>query len=355
MLSVFFLGGSLICIFHTPEDISLSERRALAQMPKLSWKGILSGEVIDGFEDYTLDQFPGRDYLRRIKAMLQFGLFAQKDNNGIYIVDGMVFKIEYPMRENSILNAAKKFNSLYETYMKDKDINAYYAIIPDKNYFVAEENGYPALDYDRLISIMNENVEHLTYIDIFDCLDISDYYATDTHWSQDKLGEVVKKISSEMGFYDRLSGEYTKRQFSPFYGVYYGQAALPMPADTLVYLTNDTIESCTVYNLETGKTTGVYNLDALASSDPYDVFLSGAAAFLTIDNPNAATDKELIIFRDSFGSSITPLFLEAYSRVTVVDIRYVHSSLLGQLIDFGGQDILFLYCTSVLNNSSMLK
>jgi hypothetical protein len=128
-----------------------------------------------------------------------------------------------------------------------------------------------------------------------------------------------------------------------------------MPADTLVYLTNEIIESCTVYNLETGKTTGVYNFDALAGSDPYDVFLSGAAAFLTVNNPNAATEKELIIFRDSFGSSITPLLLEAYSRVTIVDIRYIHSSLLDQLIDFSGQDVLFLYCTSVLNNSSMLK
>jgi hypothetical protein len=159
ILSIFFIGSSMICIFHTPEDISFSERRSLAQLPQFSWKGIFYGEVIEDFEDYTLDQFPGRDYWRRIKAMLQFGIFAQKDNNGIYIVDDMIFKIEYPMRENSVLNAAKKLNNLYETYMKGKDINAYYAIIPDKNYFVAEasllRSGSPA-DAGRYLSLLDQ-------------------------------------------------------------------------------------------------------------------------------------------------------------------------------------------------------
>ncbi len=355
LLTVFFISSSILCLIKKPDDISLSERRKLAQLPNITWEGIFGGDNIDDFEDYTLDQFPFRELLRSVKAIFQFGVFLQKDNNGIYIVDNSVFKIEYPMRERSVENAAEKLNSLYETYMKDKNINAYYSIIPDKSYFTAAANGYPSLDYKKLVKIMNDGVEDMTYIDIFPCLDISDYYATDTHWSQDKLGEVVKKISSEMGFYELLSGEYTAKKFSPFYGVYYGQSALSMPADTLYYLTNDVIESCIVQNLETGKTTKVYDLEKLGGMDPYDVFLSGAAAFLTVENPNANNDKELIVFRDSFGSSLTPLFLEAYSKVTIVDIRYVHSSLLGKLIDFGGQDVLFIYSAPVINNSTMLR
>ena len=39
-------------------------------------------------------------------------------------------------------------------------------------------------------------------------------------------------------------------------------------------------------------------------------------SLLTVDNPNARTDRELVIFRDSFGSSLAPLLLEGYSRVT---------------------------------------
>ena len=112
---------------------------------------------------------------------------------------------------------------------------------------------------------------------------------------------------------------------------------------------------CTVYNHENGKTTSVYDLEKLTSRDLYDVYLSGAAALLTIENPNAATDRELIVFRDSFGSSILPLLLGDYKTVTVIDTRYIAPSLLGQFVDFHGQDVLFLYSTMLLNSSSSLK
>jgi hypothetical protein len=128
-----------------------------------------------------------------------------------------------------------------------------------------------------------------------------------------------------------------------------------MEPDTLYYMTTDIMDSCKVYNYETGKYTGIYDMEKRDSYDPYEMFLSGAVPLLTIENPKAETKKELVIFRDSFGSSIAPLFIEAYSKVTLVDIRYITSDYLGSLITFDNQDVLFLYSTLVLNNSSMLK
>ena len=66
-------------------------------------------------------------------------------------------------------------------------------------------------------------------------------------------------------------------------------------------------------------------------------------------------DKELVVFRDSFGSSLIPLLVDEYSKITVIDIRYVQSNVLGQFVDFHGQDTLFLYSTVVLNNSMSLR
>ena len=85
------------------------------------------------------------------------------------------------------------------------------------------------------------------------------------------------------------------------------------------------------------------------------MFLSGSKSLLTIENPNASTDKELIVFRDSFGSSIAPLFAEGYAKITLVDIRYISPNMLGRFIEFTNQDVLFLYSTSVLNNSITIK
>ena len=43
------------------------------------------------------------------------------------------------------------------------------------------------------------------------------------------------------------------------------------------------------------------------------------------------------------------------AKVTLADFRYVQPELLGQLLDFHGQDALFLYSTLVLNSSAALK
>ena len=40
------------------------------------------------------------------------------------------------------------------------------------------------------------------------------------------------------------------------------------------------------------------------------MFLSGSKSLLTITNPSADTDRELVIFRDSFASSLAPLLTE---------------------------------------------
>ena len=85
------------------------------------------------------------------------------------------------------------------------------------------------------------------------------------------------------------------------------------------------------------------------------MFLSGGAAVLEISNPAGQKGRELIVFRDSFGSSMVPLLINDYETVWVLDTRYVNPALLGNFVDFHGQDVLFLYSTLILNSSSALR
>ena len=141
----------------------------------------------------------------------------------------------------------------------------------------------------------------------------------------------------------------------PFYGVYFGQAALPMKPEDLYIMRSALLDGCTVTDPITGTTSQVYNLEKIASPDLYDVFLSGAQPLLTIENPNGSADRELVIFRDSYGSSLTPLLLQDYSRVTMVDIRYMHPDQVESYVNFEDQDVLFAYSTLILNNGRSLK
>lgn len=356
VLAVFLFGLSVFTWVKAPYDYSESERRALASFPELSVETILSGKFMTSFEDYTLDQFPLRDLFRRIKALTEFNIFNKKDNNDLYIADGYVSKLEYPLSEDMLTNSADKFSYLYETYMADKGMNVYFSVVPDKNYFLAEENGYLSMDYEALVSFMKEKTSYMEYIDIFDLLSVEDYYRTDTHWKQESIVDVAERLAQKMGV--EISGEYTENTVdSPFYGVYYGQSALPLEPDTLKYLTNDTLLNCIVTSYNTGIAVekDMYDMEAATGRDPYEMFLCGSDALLTIENPEAATDKELIIFRDSFGSSLTPLLCEGYAKIYVVDIRYIQSAMLGNFIDFNNQDVLFIYSTLLLNSSAAFK
>ena len=115
------------------------------------------------------------------------------------------------------------------------------------------------------------------------------------------------------------------------------------------------LENCIVYDYENQKEIKIYDLEKAQGNDPYEMFLSGPLSLITIENDQAASDRELIMFRDSFGSSIAPLFAEHYRKITLVDIRYIHPDLLEKYIEFVDQDVLFLYSISILNNGETLK
>lgn len=342
--------------FSPPEALSVSERRPLKQMPELSQLLELDRDFMEDFESYTLDQFPLRDQFRQVKSLFHYYGLRQKDNNGIYLAGGAAAKLEYPLREQSVLRACTVFNRIHDTYLADSGSRIFMSVAPDKGFYLGPENGYPVMDYDAMFRILQDNLPWATYVDITDCLDSGSYYRTDTHWKQPDLLPAAKKLADAMGVSvpaaDKLLQETVEK---PFYGVYYGQAALPMEPETIDYLTSDLLESCTVYNYETEKTTSVYDMEKLDSRDLYDIFLSGSQSLLRIENPDAETDRELIVFRDSFGSSLVPLLVQDYKTVTLVDIRYLNSNLLGNYLDFSGQDVLFLYSTLVLNNSETLK
>ena len=125
-----------------------------------------------------------------------------------------------------------------------------------------------------------------------------------------------------------------------------------MDAETMYLMESDLLSDCQVLNHENGKYMPVYDPAMLQSRDLYDLYLAGSKSLLTIENPNATTDRELIIFRDSFGSSLTPLLVQDYKTVTLVDVRYLNSAVLGNYLDFHGQDVLFLYSTLVLNSDT---
>ena len=342
--------------FGPRQETSEAERRPLAQLPEISAETLLNGKFMSEFEDFTLDQFPLRDTFRQVKSLFHYYVLGQKDNNGIYIADGYAVKQEYPYNPESVDYALGRFNYLYEKYLRDSGSQIILSIVPDKGYYLGEQSGHLTMDYADLFASMEAGMPWAQFVDLTDTLSAEDYYRTDTHWRQENLLPCAARLCEALGVAAPETDDHTPTALDrPFYGVYYGQAALPMEPETMYILESDLLKDCTVYDWESGKYNAVYNMDKLESRDLYDVFLSGSRSLLTIENPNAKTDRELIVFRDSFGSSIVPLMVQDYAKVTLVDIRYIQIDMLPRFLEFNGQDVLFLYSTLVLNNSSTIK
>lgn len=348
--AILFFGISLWCMGKPREEFSASERRHLAEFPKFTADEVLSGRFMRQFEEYAADQFPMREGFRRLNSVFQFYVLGKKEVNNIYVSKGYAEKLMGKADRKAAEKWLNRILYICDTYAGDNRV--YLSLIPDKNYFLSRETGYPYLDYQEFTGFFLDGTKgRAEYIPLEGALSLENYYATDLHWRQETLENVADTLAGFMGF--SLSFQYDVGEVdAPFYGVYYGQASLPLKPDKIRYLHGPLTEKLIVTCYDSGKPEIIplYDMEKAYGRDGYEMFLSGSKALLTIENPESKNDRELVMFRDSFGSSLAPLLAEGYKKITLVDIRYISMGMIGEFVDFEGADVLFLYHLQVLNS-----
>ena len=272
----------------------------------------------------------------------------------VYVYNGYAAATDAPWDEKSLELAAHRFQHLIEMYFDDGGHRFYLSVVPDKAQFTQPPEGYTPADAAETADWLAARLPVQT-VDIASLLTLEDYYRTDLHWRQERLLPVAQRLAEALDVTLPENQEETLCALTgAFHGNYWGKTAETLSADTLSYLTDSVLEGCAVYDYETDSIGGVYD-SAAAQKAPYDLFLSGSKSLLRIENP-AGNDRTLVVFRDSFGSSLIPLLAEGYGTVYAVDIRYLASDLLGRFVDFPAEaDVLFLYSAAVLHNSVTLK
>ena len=165
---------SILSVIIPDKKISYTERRKLNEFPNFEF----TSSWINDVDKYLLDHF-----------IFRF------DNNGIYLKDNYIFKSIYPTNKESVLNFKEKMNKISTLFSENN--NVYFILIPDKNYYLNSED-FLHIDYNYIFYEINKLPFKNIYIK--DLLELSDYYQTDTHWKQEKLNKVIKKMSDEMNF-----------------------------------------------------------------------------------------------------------------------------------------------------------
>lgn len=349
------LTGGLGLLLLPKQAVSETERRPLAESPRFSAQTVLNGSFFRQTEAWVTDHFPAREVFRGLKAFWQLRVMGEPENNGLTLVDGSVVKLEKQINEASVAYAGERLQTALAAIPQQGDCRLYYALIPDKSSFLGKL-GYPTLDLEQMERQLGQALPGAKPILLADLLSLSDYYQTDPHWRQECLLPVAERLLEALGRGENLSGaEFRQRSCGSFRGAYAGQWALPLPEEKIICLEGSPISDCYAVDLETGKRLPLYDPEGCDSRDRYTLFLGGSKGLLRLENPTVTESGELIVFRDSFGSSIAPLLSSGYRRITLIDLRYVSPSVLRRYLRLDGQDVLFLFSVTLLNQSQGLR
>ncbi len=355
------------CIFLLPQkNYSEQENRYLTTMPSLSLDGILSGEVQTELTGAVNDQFPGRELWMQLATTAQYLLY-HREINGIYIgEDGYLFekKLDSDLSQDNF-----RKNIGYITAMRENaKAQVSVMLVPGAATILTDKLPKRAVTYDA--SAYEALAEQLCEADSVRFITLREdlqrvahqgspqlYFKTDHHWTTNGayIGAAAYLQANGISICSQ-DGFGIEEQSSDFYGTLYSKVAgLPnAKADTLTLPMslpeNITIETsgAPADALSADGThampelTGIYDMSKLTVKDKYAVYFGGNYGSLTITNQDAATDRTLLLIKDSYANSLVPYLIESYAQITMLDMRYNNESI-SQLAAQDWDEILVCY------------
>lgn len=187
----------------------------------------------------------------------------------------------------------------------------------------------------------------------YEAADGTEFYYSDHHWNAQGVYLAYLAYCRAAGLQAADGEAFTRTEYSPFYGTTASRSGLLFPrADTLVCLEPKAQVTMTT---EDGETYDHLIFPEKAETwDGYEVYLNGNHGLVTVRNPEAEGGT-LVIFRDSFASSLIPYLSVHYSEIIAADVRYYTGNFRDVLEEGGPADaILFLYSLDSLANDTSL-
>jgi hypothetical protein len=352
----FIFGLTAADLVAAPAEVSVAERRRLAQRPEFSLERVLDGRFAKDYARFLQDQVVFRNGFRTIKASVELSVLRKSENNGVYVVDGNLYDRFYGINQRYIERAADLIDRIIAVIDADR---VYLSVIPSKAH-VLDRDRYLLSDQNAIAGYLGAHV-NASYVDLMALFEDGSpalYYRTDHHWTTQGAIEAYKVLITAMG-YEPVE-DYDFEQITDSYvGSNYGKAALRSIEWDRIYLAHNLhLDNMSVCRYETADAFdcfgSVYFREKASGLDPYDVFLGGAGPIIVIENARAQGDKELVVFKDSYAHALAPFLAQHYAKVTLFDLRYVRKELVFDHFDLSDKTVLFLYSTTILNTDPQI-
>ncbi len=364
VLFIIFLAALIVIFIATPKKTySASEKRMLSQRPALTLDSLASGRFMDGIEDYAADQFPFRDLWMRMKTSV-LRAAGTRESQGVYLLKngGLAERFDAPDPANftETTGAVRAFSDRYP------GTSMYFLLAPTAVSVLSDELPDNAIteDQDAFIDQLYEALSgKVTPIDVRPAFSAADdrsalYYRTDHHWTTDgaylawNTAKSIMQAGSEITFTGgTAAGRFTGSLVSKS-GFF-----VDPPDEIRVFLPDNAPEDF-VYTVnypdEMRRTASVYDLTALDSDDPYTVFFGSNHPLVEIDT-TAASDRKLLVIKDSYANCFVPFMLTEFQKIDLLDARYYYDNIDVLMQSENFTDVLFLYNANTFSEDTSLK
>ncbi|MDE6592009.1 MAG: hypothetical protein K2K57_02955 [Oscillospiraceae bacterium] len=368
IVTVLLFFGTLIalgCItlFSEKSDFSETQNRYLAKFPKITVKNYFNGSFMTDTADYVSDHFAFHDSWIKVNTALDM-LSGKRELNGIYITgERMAEKITPPNAERT-----EKSISGIRKFAEENELPVYLLIAPTQAEIYRDE--LPAFaqspDQQQFIEDVYEQLSDVAVtIDVYGTLYANRedyiYYRTDHHWTTAGAFTAYTAAGKKMGYTPLGEDSYDiEHAGDGFLGTFYSKSLWDgVKPDTLdLWLPTDGkgVRSVKIYSAigqEPVSHEGMYFREFLDVKDKYSVFFGTNQPMITVDTGREG--DRLLIFKDSYAHCFVPFLTAHYSKITMVDLRYINMSY-KDIIDVSDYDCaLFLYNASTFMSDENLK
>ena len=116
------------------------------------------------------------------------------------------------------------------------------------------------------------------------------------------------------------------------------------------------------FDMTTGQITydeydSLYFREYLDVKDKYSSFLGQNSPLVTVENPDAKTDKSLLVIKDSYAHCLVPFLSKEYKKVTMIDLRYINTDfrVMAPLKEYDQMMFVYNVITFSEDESNLLK
>ena len=359
-------GMSGLHILSEDKSFSESENRVLATFPKLTVSSVADGSFMKDFETYLTDQFPFRDGVISAKTFVD-RVFGKNEENGVYIgKDGFLFDSQTAYeadRVKKLSKAVKKFSDSHS------DLKTAFLLAPNSTYvysdYLPKYLELP-LQNKQINSLRKKTAsDNMLWLSAASLLKKNAdktqlYYKTDHHWTTRGAYLLFKEICVQWGL------ESSKKEIDKKYDFFEVSTTFEgtLASTSGVHGTTDKIEICVpkdsegtyvAYFESSGeKTASLFFADKLETKNQYEVFLGGNYDKVIISTV-ASTNKSLLLIKDSYANCMIPMLTPYFSKIVVIDPRYLTDSLDSIIKENEFTHMLYLYnLNTLLEDNSLI-